>query len=66
MGYSAPKRPRQDETFILAYTCEKGKLIQAELERLPDQDWTEVFKKAGCDDLKNAPAGRPLRKKKKT
>jgi len=46
--------------------AKREKLIQAELERLPDQDWTEVFKKAGCHDLKNAPAGRPAKKKKKT
>jgi hypothetical protein len=31
--------------------AKREKLIQAELERLPDQDWTEVFKKAGCHDL---------------
>jgi hypothetical protein len=41
-------------------------LIKAEIDELPDQDWTELFKKAGCTDLKNAPAGRPAKKKKKT
>ncbi len=46
--------------------AKREKLIQAELERLPDQDWWKVFKKAGCDDLKNAPAGRPAKKKKQT
>jgi hypothetical protein len=46
--------------------AKREKLIQAELERLPDQDWWKIFKKAGCDDLKNAPAGRPAKKKKQT
>ena len=48
--------------------AKREKLIQAELKRLADidQDWTKVFKKAGCDDLENAPAGRPAKKKKKT
>jgi hypothetical protein len=43
----------------------RQKLIEAEIERLPTQDWTDLFKKAGCTDLKNAPAGRPRKKKKK-
>jgi hypothetical protein len=43
------------------------KMIQDEIEnRLPHQDWTEVFDKAGCKDLKNAAAGRPPKKKKKS
>ena len=46
--------------------AKREKLIQAELERLPDQDWWKIFKKAGCDDLKNAPAGRPAKKTKQT
>jgi len=43
----------------------RQKLIETEIERLPTQDWTDLFKKAGCTDLKNAPAGRPRKKKKK-
>jgi hypothetical protein len=41
------------------------KLIQAEIESLPSQDWTEIFEKAGCADLANARAGRPPKRKKK-
>ena len=41
-------------------------MIQHEVENLPHQDWTEVFEKAGCKDLKNAPGGRPPKKKKKS
>ncbi len=26
VGYRAPKRPRQDESFISAYACEKRKV----------------------------------------
>jgi hypothetical protein len=43
-------------------TAEAEKLIQDEIKLLPDQDWTELFKKAGCADLKHAPAGRPSKK----
>jgi hypothetical protein len=48
--------------------AKREKLIQAELKRVRDidQDWTKLFKKAGCDDLENARAGRPAKKKKKT
>jgi hypothetical protein len=46
--------------------AERQKLIQAEIERLPTQDWTDLFKKAGCTDLVNAPAGRPPKAKKKS
>ena len=42
------------------------KLIQAEIENLPRQDWTELYQKAGCSDLVNARAGRPASKKKKS
>jgi len=46
---------------------EAEELIQAEVrEFFPTVDWTKVWKKAGCADLKNAPAGRPAVKKKKT
>ena len=45
--------------------AEVQKLIRAEIDLLPEQDWTELFTKAGCRDLKNAPAGRPSKKKKK-
>lgn len=45
-------------------TAEAEKLIQDEIKLLPDQDWTELFKKAGCADLKNAPAGRPSKKRR--
>ena len=40
-------------------------LIQAEIGRLPNQDWTELFKEAGCANLPSAQAGRPPKKKKK-
>jgi len=46
--------------------AEREKLIQAEIEGLPVQDWTDLFKKAGCTDLVNAPAGRPSKTKKKS
>jgi hypothetical protein len=44
----------------------REKLIQAEIGCLPNQDWTELFKEAGCTNLPSAPAGRPPKKKKKT
>jgi hypothetical protein len=43
---------------------EQEKLIEQEIDSLPDQDWTELFTKAGCGDLKNARAGRPPKKRK--
>jgi hypothetical protein len=44
-------------------SAEQEKLIQKEIKQLTDQDWTKLFKKAGCTDLKNAPAGRPSKKR---
>jgi hypothetical protein len=46
--------------------ADKEKMIQQEIERLPKQDWTKLFKKAGCTDLAEAPAGRPPKKKRKS
>jgi hypothetical protein len=42
------------------------KLIQAEIENLPRQDWTELYQKAGSKNLVNARAGRPAKKKRKS